>query len=161
MNGETGEVLPWSRDWEQLMPDAKSHLPYYDDRLKLDLERRIQAMEGDSVATVINRSFCLRADRSNRAESTRNDPDKKGIRKKMKYVFSWEHLKDVKLPSKTWDDVVSHTSTPRKEGDSNVSDDQTTLSKRAGRGMSFFGNLPHVQVGEESTTTRRRTKEQL
>ena len=49
------EVLPWDRAWDPLMPGAKVTL-YYDDKLKLDFERKIQAMKGDSLATTINTS---------------------------------------------------------------------------------------------------------
>ena len=41
-----------------------------------------------------------------------------------------EHLEDVKIPSKTWDNVDSHASTLRNERDQISSDDYTTMSRQ-------------------------------
>ena len=40
------------------------------------------------------------------------------------------YLKEVKIPSKTWDIIVSHRSTPHSEGDANLSDERTTMSEQ-------------------------------
>ena len=55
---------------------------------------------------------------------------KQGMRKETKYISPGEHLENVKIPSKTWDNVVSHTSTSRNESDPNSSDNHTTMFRQ-------------------------------
>ena len=70
-----------------------------------------------------------KAENSNRAKSTRNDSDRINNAGEGE-ILPWEHLEDVKMPGKTWDSVVSHTSTSRNDGDPNPSDGQTTMSRQ-------------------------------
>ena len=86
-------------------------------------------MKGDSIATEINTGDFSRVDSLNSAKSTRHDPvtTRRADRNE---TFKWERLNDVKMPSKTWDYLVSHTSSSRKEGDQDTSDNNTTTSRQ-------------------------------
>ena len=86
-------------------------------------------MEGDSISTAVKTDFCFKSDSSNRAKSTRYDPVKTRNAKRNK-IFPWEHLDNVKIPSKTWDNVVSRTRSSPNENDLNPSDDHTTMSRQ-------------------------------
>ena len=83
---------------------------------------QIRAMEGDSIATAINTEFLSKVDSSNRAdgimrEDSNDEPE-------------WEHLGDVTIPSKTWNYVVSYTSSSRKRSKPDTSDDNATTSRQ-------------------------------
>ena len=45
-------------------------------------------------------------------------------------IPSGEHLEDAKLPSKTWDNIDSHSSTLRNKSKLNSSDGHTTMSRQ-------------------------------
>ena len=45
-------------------------------------------------------------------------------------MLDWEHLEEVKIPSKTWDIIVSRRSTSHSEGDANASGDRTAMSRQ-------------------------------
>ena len=76
------------------------------------------------MATAIDTSFSEKEG----SNSTRTNLDK--IRNaEDDGLVQWEHLEEVKIPGKTWDNVVSHTSTSRNDDEPNPSDEQTTMSR--------------------------------
>ena len=110
------------RDWDTKMPDARTTL-VHDDDLVFTFDIQIQAMKGDSIATAINTSFCSKVSSSSGAVKTvKMDGDKE---------LKWESLEDVRLPSKTWDDAVSHTSSSQERSNQ---DSVNTTSLRQGAG---------------------------
>ena len=109
------------RDWNPCMPDTKTNLAY-DDKLVLTLDMQVQAMKGDSIATALNTDFFSKTSSSNNITRTRR-VDGNG-------KLKWEDLDDVKIPSKTWDYVVSHTSSSRNRGDQDTSENSTTMSRQ-------------------------------
>ena len=104
--------MPGGRDWDLDTSDAAVTLNY-DNDLDLTFESQIQAMKGDSIATAINIGDFLRVNNLNSAKSIRHDPvtTRRTDRNK---TSKWKRLNGVKMPSKTWDYVVSHTSSSSK-----------------------------------------------
>ena len=86
-------------------------------------------MKEDSIATAINTDFLSKVDGSNSAKITRHDPAKTRKAEKNK-MYTWERLDGVKILSKTWDYVVSYTSSSRKGSNPDTSDDHTTMSRQ-------------------------------
>ena len=86
-------------------------------------------MKGDSFATAINTGDFSRVDGLNSVKSTRHDPvtTRRVNRNK---TSQWERLNDVKMPSKTWDYVVQHTSSSHKGDNPDTSDNNTTTSRQ-------------------------------
>jgi len=122
------EVVGWGRDWNPSMPDADVTLHYKDD-LELEFLVKIGPMQGNSVATAINTDFCSRIDSSNRVASMAHDHA--GRRNAGENGDnSWEHLEDVVIPSKTWYNGVSHTSSSRNDSDLNANDGDTTIPRQ-------------------------------
>ena len=115
--------LSWGRDWNWIWEDALVTI-HHDDNLMLDIAHVIQTMEGDSVTVAINTNLLSLEDISHWTVGTRNDQDNMRNTEEM---LDWEHLKDVKIPSKIWDIIASRRSTPHSEGDANPSDDRTTM----------------------------------
>ena len=120
--------MPGGRNWDSLMPDAEV-TRNYDNKLELDFEHQIRAIKEDSIPTAINTDFLSKIDSSDIAKSTRHDLVKTRKAERNK-IYTWERLGDVKIPSKTWDYVVSHTSSLRKGSDPVTSDDHTTMSRQ-------------------------------
>ena len=105
-------VIPGGRNWDPLMPNVEV-TRNYDDKLELDFEHQIRAMKWDSIPTAINTDFLSKVDSLNSAKSTRHDPVKTRKAEKNK-IYTRERLGDIKIPSKTWDYVVSYTHLLRK-----------------------------------------------
>ena len=98
---------------------------HHDDNLVFDIEHVIQSMEGDSVTAVIDTNHLSLEGSLHWDVNTRNDQDNMRNAREM---LNWEHLEDAKIPSKTWDRIVSHRSTSHSEGDANPSDKRRTMS---------------------------------
>ena len=105
------------RDWNTDMPDARTIL-VYDDDLVLTFDTQVRAMKGDSIATAINTNFCSKVSSSSGAVRTENTDGNEELK--------WKSLEDVRIPGKTWDYVVSHTSSSRKRSDQDTSANNTT-----------------------------------
>jgi len=125
------EVVGWGRDWNPSMPDADVTLHYLDE-LELKFLVKIGPMKGNSVATAINTDFCSRIDSSNRVASMGHDHTGRRNAEK-KRDNSWEHLEDVVIPSKTWYNGVSHTSSSRNDSDLDANDGDTTIPRQGGK----------------------------
>ena len=110
------------------MSDAEATLDC-DDKLELEFDTPIRAIKGDSIATAINTEDFSKADSSNSAKSTRHGPVT-ARRADSDNTSGWECLDDTKIPSKTWDYVVAHTSSSRKRDNRDNSDNSTTTSRR-------------------------------
>ena len=80
-------------------------------------------MKGDSIATAINTNFSSKVSSSSGAVRTGKTDGNEELK--------WESLEDVRIPGKTWDYVVSHTSSSRKRSDQ---DSANTTSLRQGAG---------------------------
>ena len=67
-----------------------------------------RAIKGESIATAIDTGDFSKVDSSNNAKSTRHAPvrTRRADRNKTSKL---ERLDGIKIPSKTWDYVVSHT----------------------------------------------------
>ena len=89
------------------------------------MKHAIQTMEGDSVIAPINTNQLSLEGNSRWAVNTRNDQD---TTRNAEGNPDWEHLKDFKIPSKTWDIVVSRRRSLLSKGDINASDEGTTMS---------------------------------
>ena len=113
------------------MSDADATLHYRDD-LELEFEVKIWSMQGNSVATAINTDFWSRIDSSNRVASMGHDHARRRNAGK-NGNNSWEHLEDVVIPSKTWYNGVSHTSSSRNDSDLDANDGDTTIPRQGGK----------------------------
>ena len=122
------EVVGWGRDWDPSMSDTDATLHYRDD-LELEFDVKICSMQGNSVATAINTDFWSRIDGSNRVASMGHDHARRRNAGK-NGNNSWEHLEDVVIPSKTWYNGVSHTSSSRNDSDLNANDGNTTIPRQ-------------------------------
>ena len=112
------------RDWHWTCEDALVTI-HHDDNLVLDIEHATQTMEGDSVTAAINTNHLSLEGSSHWAVNTKNDQDNMSSADKM---FDCKHLEEVKIPSKTWDIIVSHRSKSHSEGGANPSDGRATMS---------------------------------
>ena len=89
--------LPRGKEWHLSCEDAMVTI-HYNDKLVLNMEHAIQTMEGDSVTAPINTNQLSLEGRLHWAMNTRNDS--KRLRTAARN-HDWEHLDDVKIPSKT------------------------------------------------------------
>ena len=80
-------------------------------------------MKDDSIATVINTRDFSNVDSSDSAKNTIYDPVA-ARRAENDNTSGWERLDDTKIPGKTWDYVVAHTSSSRKRGARDTSDNK-------------------------------------
>ena len=110
------------------MPGAEVTLNY-GDKLDLIFEMQIRAMKGDSIATAINTGDFSKVDSLKSAKSTRHAP-LRTRRADSNKTSELERLDGVKMPSKTWDYVVQHTSSSHKGDNPDTSDNNTTTSRQ-------------------------------
>ena len=113
--------LPWGKDWHWSHEDALVTVRYK----VLEMEHAIQTMEGDSVMSPINTCHFSLEGSSHRAVNTMNDSER------MRTVArddEWEHLNDVKIPSKTWDYIGLRRRRSFSDNGDNASVEESTMS---------------------------------
>ena len=118
--------LPWGKDWHWSHEDALATV-HYNDKLVLEMKHAIQTMEGDSVMSPINTCHFSLEGSSHWAVNTMNNSER------MRTAVGdddWEHLNDVKIPSKTWDYVGSRRRRLFSDNDDNASDEESTESRQ-------------------------------
>ena len=98
--------LPWGKEWHWSHEDALATVHYKDRLILEEIEHAIQTMKGDSVMPPFNQCHFSLEGSLHWAVNTMNNSERMRAEAGDN---DWEHLNDVKIPSKTWDYVGSRT----------------------------------------------------
>jgi len=119
--------LPWGKEWHWTHEDALVTLHYKDKLILEEMKRAVQTMEGDSVRAPFNTCHFSFEDSSHWAVNTMDNSERMRTEAEDQ---DWEHLNDVKIPSKTWDYVGSRRRRSFSDNDDNASDEESTKSRQ-------------------------------
>ena len=119
--------LSWGKEWHWTHENALVTLHHKDKLVLEEMERAVQTMEGDSVRAPFNTCHFSLEGSSHWAVNTMDNSERMRTEAEDQ---DWEHLHDVKIPSKTWDYVGSRRRRLFSDNDDNASDEESTKSRQ-------------------------------